>query len=595
MRIKLHYQPRFGAWHTLVEGAVAPFGAKLAAEVAVSEADRFALDFWPEGGAVEVQVLVGDVVVASTLGTGEIPRIEPSRTPAGPELQLEAHGHWCADWVGLAELSVMLRSAEGDWRTIVIQPLAVTASKIAAAEFDRLYDDLQRHAPAVLFDVYGKTHLGLRSTQTLGVVAPLARWQRLRATVQALEPHLHRLARQPAAKQRTTFVREQAYAGAAVTEATLAEISHDPSLLSRQGAALVLREQLREQVRRDYHLPEHQTLADVLVTLRAELAELRERMQTEIAERDERARWRMPEEQPRVQELRRTLDELQKLDALLVRWTGWPFLPPGRLLTQPPASTPLFRQHPLYHRVFRVLAEHGRTFSQSRQVPQWKTRIRSLPVLYEWWCALRVVQILSAGLTPIASGGKPFFLAHAEGGTGLTINLAPDQEVNFSDRHGFRVRLRYQPEFRPMQILSYDKLLTPDLALELYPAGRTLPGPALTIILDAKYTVRPHADSMQTVAKYGKIGDPHTGAPLTRQVWVLTPTAGGSSGGSDLPAYCTVDNRAFWSPRFNMSHSVVGAIQTRPVPPRAFDPLRGLLLMLLERAGARYVVTEPTE
>jgi hypothetical protein len=380
---------------------------------------------------------------------------------------------------------------------------------------------------------------------------------------------------------------------------------------------VAFREHVQDRSSVDYRLGEHQIIADFIALLRMQLADLRERIVAEIDERRERKRWRNTakepgkptwwetEDLPRIEELGRFKQEIDRLHAVLQRWSGLYFLPPGTCLRQQPQSTPLFRNNQVYRSAFRVMAGHFLAYRASLDTRAILTRARSLPVLYEWWCAVRVLRILLEGLAPQPNDAlnRPIVTTRlvAEGKR-FTIEFSSDQAITFTDGRGGRVRFRYQPEYRArgssVAVLGGSGLRTPDIAIEVFPAQHVSDQvPKLIIVLDAKYSSQPQEvkrDEIKT--KYSSIGDSQTGLILSRQVWALTPKAPSvPAAGGELGRYCNVDNGAFWSDGFDVNNPVHGAVQTRPVLPTAFDPLRALLSRLLRLAGIAYTDANATD
>jgi hypothetical protein len=600
-------------WATVVDEATAPARAARLQGVEASEADLFLINVTPPvGETAHVRVTVGSVVVASTRRTDRVLLLEPDDEGEPGAAALTCKGNLLADWAGLTELAVEVLGSAGAWEPVLVLPLAVTAGKIAAEQFNQLFADLGRDAAAVLLDVHGKTKLGLRET-SVASTAPAAVLTRVRETVHELDGLLHRIARQPASRLRTHFYREQALVGQAVSDATLVEACSDPGMLARRGDGVVFREHLREHSKADYRLPEHQLLADFGEYLKAQLSDLRQRIDTEIIEREDRKRWRNrpttpgeptwweTEDGPRIEELRRCREEAAALHGVIGSWAALHFLPPGRGLREKPQPTPLVLHHALYRRAFRAIAGHFQAYEVTLDVQPLLARARSLPVLYEWWCAVRVTRILAAGLTPVQQGRpKRSFVSTqlAQTGTRFTIEFAADQAIDFTDSRGNLVRFRYQPVYSAsaatlgVALLDPGAVRTPDLALEVYTGPRSVDAaPDLIVILDAKYSSAPQHVKLQEVSsKYAKIGDPVTGRILSRQVWALTPAGRDGGGARDsLASYCTVDNRAFWSSSFDADNPVNGAVQTRPTAPGVFDPLRNLIVSLLRLAGVDYV------
>src|SRR4029077_8140621 len=102
----------------------------------------------------------------------------------------------------------------------------------------------------------------------------------------------------------------------------------------------------------------------------------------EIVDREARKRWRNvvmapgqptwweAEDRPRIEELQRCRQEVAQLRGAVDQWCRLPFLPPGRCLRQQPQSTPLFRNHALYRRAFRVVAGHFLTYQATLDTHQ---------------------------------------------------------------------------------------------------------------------------------------------------------------------------------------------------------------------------------
>lgn len=616
-RLKVRRQQRPGEPWRLIGDATADTAkpARLP-DAAASESDLLSLQLYPPAeGGFAVRVLVGSVLVASTIPADRVALIDYADATDTDTPPLACRGRFLADWAGLTELAVDVRRGDSpDWARAFVLPLAVSAGKLETEQFNRLFSELERDSAAVLLDIHGKTQIGLKGGRPLASSAPVAVLSRLSATVRELDALLHQIGRNPASRLRVQTTREQALVGQAISDATLAEACRDPGLLGRRGPALVFREHLREYSRPDYRIPEHQVVADFAEYLKAQLADLRQRIDGEVADREARRRWRNlaiepgrptwweAEDLPRIHELQRCRHELARLHGAVAGWSGLPFLPPGRCLRRKPQATPLFRNHALYRRVFRVVAGHFLTYQATLDTHHLLTRARSLPVLYEWWCAVQVVRILTRGLTPLAHDPQArslFATRLTPEGRRFTIDFAPDQAVNFTDGRGARVRFRYQPVYTAAHgatgpavvLLDAGAVRLPDMALEVYPAGAASADvPEVIIVLDAKYSAAPQREKLTEVStKYSKIGDVRTGRILSRQVWALTPAAPAADTPADgLRGYCTVDNGAFWSPTFDALNPVNGAVQTRPVRPGDFDPLAALIASLLTLFGVNY-------
>ncbi|HJT75688.1 MAG TPA: nuclease domain-containing protein [Gemmataceae bacterium] len=622
-RIRIRQQKRPGErWHLLGDAATDLTRPARLPDASASESDQLSLQVYPPSDrALAVRVRVGSVLVASTIPADRVALIDYDDATDADAPPLVCRGRFLADWAGLTEVAVDVRLDDApDWGRALLLPLAVSAGKLETEQLNRLFSELERDSAAVLLDVHGKTQLGLEARRPLASSAPVAVLTRLRATVRELDALLHQIGRNPASRLRAQTTREQALVGQAISDSTLAEACRDPGMLGQRGASLVFREHLRDHSRPDYRIAEHQVIADFGAYLQTQLAGLRHRIGAEIEDREARKGWRNApvepgqptwweaEDLPRIEELQRCRQEVAQLHGAVEAWSVLPFLPPGRCLRRKPQSTPLFRTHALYRRAFRVVAGHFLTYQATLDTHQLLTRARSLPVLYEWWCAVQVIRILARGLTPLPhdrQAGSLIATRLTQEGRRFTIEFAPDQALNFTDGRGARVRFRYQPVYAAahgaagsaVALLDAGAVRTPDVTLELYPArAASADVPEVIIVLDAKYSALAQAEKLTEVStKYSKIGDVRTGRILSRQVWALTPASPAAGAPADgLRRYCTVDNEAFWSPSFDAANPVNGAVQTRPVRPGDFDPLGTLMVSLLQLFGVGYSETIPS-
>lgn len=615
--IRIQIQQRSeGPWEVLGEASVDLASPRRLSAATVPESAVLLLRVYPaKDTPIALRFFVGSVLVASSVPADRVLPIEEDYRDGSPEPSWVCKGRLLADWVGQTELTVEVQVGEdAAWVRALEVDLAVAANKINAEQYAQLFRDLERDFPAVLLDVHGKTHVGLKGTERAAMSAPVAMLNRLRASIQEFDHALHLIDRRPVSRLVVQHSREQALLGQAISEATVAEACVDPSLLTRRGSQMVFREHLNPRTRADYGIPEHRVLADFGESLKAQLADLQDRIDTEIQERRERKRWRNiskepghpswweAEDLPRIEELRQCRHEVRQLRSIVESWQSHRFLPAGRKRAFRPDSTPLFRNNELYCRAFRVLASHFLAYEASLDTHLLLTRARSLPVLYEWWCASRVLQILAKGLSPqqVGPGGRASFFRElvAEKGR-FTVEFAEDQEMVFTDGAGSSIRFRYQPRYLAAReadgaflgLLDANTSRTPDISIEVFPASApNAETPDLIIVLDAKYSSSPQSVKMAEVAtKYSKIGDIRTGRVLTRQVWALTPSpAGRNSLPRDLRRFCTVDNAGFWSSSFDIQSPVNGAIQTCPILADDFDPLEALLSQLLHLSGVQF-------
>lgn len=609
-------EPGRSAWNVRFDDSISGDETRLAKLPPTSEESEIAIAVTRHESDpdADLELRIGKVIVASTRPT-ELSEFAFGRgySESG-SLRFQCVGHFFRDCVGVTELCVDVISSSVRRTALRVSDLQIAASKISQEVFETLCSDLANHSTSLLLDVYGKTYFGLEPEFRTGETAPLALMRRLRQAVDRLNLALGEIARRPALRLRGRHVRELALAGQSVNDLTLEEVCVDPTLAVRVGRGVTFREQIREDAVRHFDLHENRTLTSFLRFLKLQVADLRARAVRELEQRranrryrdrpsDDGPSWWQREDWPRIREIEQELETLAGLDAEIAALLRLPFLPSADRLREVPRITPLFRSHRAYADAFRTMVAHFQAFRVQIDGGHLLARARSLPVLYEWWCYLDLVRILNQCLRmeTTRADDSPFRHVSAERDR-MVIELAADQWLDFRDRTGRLVRLRYVPRYqnryldrsREYGLLGPEPELTPDLALEIYPTASDQGAPDLIVVLDAKYSTVAHAQLLDRMrSKYGRIGVFETGAVLSRQVWALAPTAPGGNRFLSPPwaNSCTVDNLSFWSDRFDASSPVCGVIHVRPLLPTP-SPLESLVRWTLEREGMVLSVSE---
>lgn len=594
-------------WVTLYDGpAIAELPEMTWHEARVQEV---MLGPWRHGA--DARLVIGGWVCASSRHADHADAaLQPFELPDGTETW-SVRGRLIRDWVGMTELQVQL--VERGESTVVAEAprIWIEAGKIAQDEFLALCEDVAACSSAALLDVYGKTYFGLELEHRAGESAPVATGVRIRHAIDQLSMALREIASQPAYRLRARRVREPAIAEQGVSDLTLEEACFDPTLAVRHRGRIAFREQIREVAVPHFNLPENRIISGFLTFLDGQLADLTDRLHTDIAVREarrtERHRpsgpgeksWWETDDQPRIVEMKKLLDQFSGLRRDVARLLRYPFLAVGVELRDVPPSTPLIRSHRAYGAAYRVILSHFRSFRVRLDGGHLLTRGKSMPVLYEWWCALDVLRALRACLQWKAdqpAGRGNLFRPNDSGRPGFVVEFATDQAADFEDAAGRLVRLRYVPSYRrevdsggsAYGLLSPESERTPDLAIEVFGHDRDNPVPELIIVLDAKYTTQPHSRKLEEVRlKYDKIGVFDTGHVLSRQVWALVPSAPQRpiDRGPEWARHCSVDNVGFWSERYDMSSATAGVVRAKPGLGEGRAPLESLLRLILRRAG----------
>jgi hypothetical protein len=610
MRIRLseRLSPR-SEWAIRFDERIGTDETKTANLPQTTENSEFTLSIVPEAEDSDsgIELRIGKVLVASTRASD---RTDFPILPAGSDdgsRRWTCSGQLLRDWVGVTDIALDVVNGQQRRTVLRIDDVRVAAGKVTQEVFEALCAEITAQSSALLLDVFGKTYFGLEPEFQPGESAPLAVMRRLRFVVDRMTAALRDIARRPALRLRGLAIREPALSGQSVNELTLEEACVDPTLATRVGHAIVFREQIREDAIRHFDLPEHRVLTGFLRFLRLQIADLRARAVREREQRranrvyrdrprEDGRSWWQSEDEPRIRELEAVLETLAILDAELVHHLRLSFLPSAATLEEVPRITPLFRSHRAYADAFRTIVGHFQSYRVQIDGGHVLARARSLPALYECWCYLEVMRILKTSLTMVGATGddSPFRRVAAERER-FVIEFSSDQWIDFQDRTGRLVRLRYVPRYRNRfldsgrgyGLLGPEPEVTPDLSLELYSSNRAEGAPELIVVLDAKYSNSPHVQILDRVrAKYGRIGSFSDGVIRSRQVWALAPTAPQSSQylTPQWANSCTIDNLSFWSDSFDDSTPVAGVVQARPLLGQP-APLELLLRWVLEREG----------
>jgi large subunit ribosomal protein MRP49 len=188
--------------------------------------------------------------------------------------------------------------------------------------------------------------------------------------------------------------------------------------------------------------------------------------------------------------------------------------------------TPLLQREPAYREVYRMWQALRRAPQLGLDSALFSLPIAELPRLYELWCVLRVALALVRSDWAIEDAT---LLEEPAQGQLLELRIVPGVLLQLRNA-AWRVRLRYQPRYRPEQrsetIFSRDRhTRVPDLALE----ADSPDGSVHVLVFDAKYRLdldRQHVPVDALAEAYA-----YRGALATRQgacvdlAIILFPTA----------------------------------------------------------------------
>lgn len=271
---------------------------------------------------------------------------------------------------------------------------------------------------------------------------------------------------------------------------------------------------------------EHRLLKHTLETLHRRARRCVDRAQREVARLDAVAPGSSRAARARAVASRCT-QCLNRIAALL----AVPWFDQVTAFHRAPVATPLIQRDPSYRQVYRMwralyqrmVIDPGSSFDLT---------IIDLPLLYERWCALRVVRsLLNLGVTVYACH---LLTAPVDETEAWTLDLRRDLPLLVAGLHRWTLTLRYQPRYPPTgntcsddTFVSLDRhTRIPDLAIEV-----TRPGYSpRVIVLDAKYRLDADGctvpvDALAEAYAYaGAIGV--AGAPSVAVALILYPGTG---------------------------------------------------------------------
>ncbi|MBO9325942.1 MAG: DUF2357 domain-containing protein [Roseiflexus sp.] len=275
-----------------------------------------------------------------------------------------------------------------------------------------------------------------------------------------------------------------------------------------------------------FDIAEHRLLKHILETLRGRARRCADWAQREVTRLDTVAPGSSRAARARAVALRCT-QCLNRIAALLAA----PLFDQVTAFHRAPVATPLMQRDSSYRQVYRM----WRALHQSMVVDlgaSFDLTIIDLPLLYERWCALRVVQsLLNLSETVYACH---LLTAPTDETESWALDLRRDLPLLVAGRHGWTLTVRYQPRYPPaVSARSGDTFVSldchtriPDLAIEATRLGY----PPRVIVLDAKYRLDADgctvpADALAEAYAYaGAIGA--AGAPAVVAALILYPGTG---------------------------------------------------------------------
>jgi hypothetical protein len=408
----------------------------------------------------------------------------------------------------------------------------------AAPEVEALYETLVAELESVhaglAQDVLGRT-LHRRGLGHGVLLTPDEALRRLSRILGVLEPALARIAAQPSVALERRVERARWRPRDIVPAGWVGDLVRDSGTVIEEGrvVALARARVLRTHVTTD--LPEHRQLREGVIRL-ARRARLLARHCARAAQsyEGERRRWGRAREDgtsvfetrflPRIRVLESWEREAYSLEVgfaqLLRRHDFLASVGPARTRLEP---TPLFLNRPGYREAYVALQE---TLDLGEAAPlgdEIRVRYRQLSTLYEYWCFVKIVELLRERDDLGAPEPRSAFSVIDEV---YRPELEPGQSFRFPWTRGGSVVVSYEPEFPPVGRRAEARFhatlgtgtLRPDVTIELDRPG----APSAILVLDAKSHRVFREDAFQHVADYRtRICDLATGHQPIRQVFLL--------------------------------------------------------------------------
>lgn len=469
---------------------------------------------------------------------------QPGRPAARIRLESDIIGHLAAgtpalrlqldmclnEEFGEARLLLEESALEGEqWALILEVPLHVQGSPELEALHSALVEELAQIQASLVEDMLGRTwHRRGSSAGRARALRPEEELQALTGIYQDLARAVERIGRQPSTSLRRERLRVAWRPGDRLDTQIAAELATRPGTrLSAAGRVLAIGSVVQRRVQLTQDLAEHRHLREGirrLATRGAALSSYCSRAAGLLAE--EGGRWsaelfdrlylprirRLEELSAQAETLSRTAHALIARHAFL-REAGPPRTPFG--------PTPAFLGRNSYREAYRALRRLRRHGGQLVEGADMSVRYKSLSLLFEYWCYVRVVRCLQERL----GGGETHDVFRLIDDI-YRPELAPGQSFTFSPAPDCTVTAIYQPEFPPVSDAPGPSLraslvsgvLRPDMVIRVDAGGR----PPVMLALDAKSTAGFDRSRLWNISDYRSlVHDPATGHQPIRQLFLI--------------------------------------------------------------------------
>ncbi len=465
--------------------------------------------------------------------------------PGDTSVRAEAHG--LDGEFGDVVLRCIEERAErdGDPSATVEVLIEVRASAEVVAAHAGVLADLERVHRDLALDVIARTHHRGGGTTGIHMSAPEEELARLARLERRMTEAVHRIGSQPSTEVRRTVERRRWKPGVRLRPHALRAAILDPETKIENGRIVALGRAVTESSELSRDIAEHRQIRSGIERLRARCRAL-QRWCAEAALQltQEAERWGGDRSEdsiyhqataPRLDRLETIADRALRIDHELRQIIERePFLRVAGGARMQLAPTPLFLNRPEYRQAYVALRELNREGFVSFTGDELRLRFKAFSRLYEYWCFIAVVELLSEILE-----SSPFPSRFNLVDDLYRPDLAPGQTFRFEVGGGVRVFATYEPDIRcpsDGDSLAADverpssrwvaelstAPLRPDIVVEVSRPNR----PPCALVLDAKCRWHFDRHMLWEASDYRtRVFDPATGAQPIRQVFFLHPNA----------------------------------------------------------------------
>jgi hypothetical protein len=451
--------------------------------------------------------------------------------------------------------------------------LALRASPEIEALYERLVQDLEAVHAGLAQDVVSRTtHRAGFTSVAAAAIRPEADVERLSRLSDVLARALSRIGSQPS----TALVRETRRgrwrAGERLRPAAVGLVVREAGTVVVEGRVRGLGKVQIDRTRTTTDTPEHRQLREGLRRLAAR-SQTVARQCRRVADlyMADRARWGRDRDFESSVFAKRTLPRVRVLEGFEERARSLAerfdrltearaFIAEAGPARSRLAPTPIFVNRPGYREAYGALRE-AETFSGALvEGEEVRLRYRQLSTLFEYWCFVKVVEIVRQ--QPGVGAPEPRDAVEVIDDV-YRPELAPGQSFRFPFGRGRSITVFYEPDFppddRPTEVTHPFRAalstapLRPDITIQLDRDGE----PPAILVLDAKSQGRFDPKTLWETTDYRtRIFDPSTGHQPVRQVFLLHRD-GAAPSIVNLPGY--LDQR-IGDPR----SSILGAVAFLP-------------------------------